>query len=382
MCTANSARSQFLAATPHFIADEVSTSPLELSRTAKSFDDFVSRSFSFAAGGNPFDCTGEVLAKPALLKDAMRAFIADNDFDYTMIAAPVFRSELATKIYPQIVEGIRDTESRVAVSAWTAGKLTDAGISIFRRADLPIFDHCGRAIRAIGTYDRWLRDRSTAVRLVFPNSALKRTDPFYAELRMELANAGILFGPASHFASLTDLGPSKYLFSASAGPYVFKLNCRTQLHKSTAGLVRFGIHDVPSLADAIDAMPCDLEHAGFMLEQQLRADVEVYVGGTTDPDFGKLIIAGFGGRFAEHLGGTALWLGDASPQDIQRWLGSSPLGKGLDVLDGTVLHELARFVHVALQWFMASRDVKAFDLNPVFINLSERSVRAVDCRIS
>jgi acetate---CoA ligase (ADP-forming) len=363
-----------------YIADKMSSTSLELPHTSEAFDSFVSGAFSFAAGGNPFDCTGEVLAKPALLADAVQAFVEANSFDYTLIAAPVFRSELATKIYPKVIEGLGDRVGRVAISAWSAGKLTDAGIAIFRGAGLPVFEQSGRAVRAIEFYDHWMRTDPVGVQLVFPGRDASQADPYYSDLRQELVRAGVEFGPALHLRTLDEARDK--LSSGASGPYVLKLNCRSQLHKSAAGLVRFGITDFASLETAVATMPKNEDHDGFMLENQMRADLELFVGGTTDSDFGKMILFGFGGRFAEQLGGTAIWLGDAKRESLDAWLAATPAGRAIAGMDETMFGTVADLVHNALRWFMDSPEIAAFDLNPVFVDAAGRNVCAVDCRVS
>lgn len=362
-----------------FIADEAAGSSLEMPPSSEAFNAYIDRSFAFAAGGNPFDCTGEVLGKTSLLRDSAHAFATQNDFDYLLFAAPVFRSELAVKLYPQLVDGIRSGGGRAAVSAWAAGSLTETGIGIFRTAGLPVFEHSGRAIRAIEAYDQWSRHAGAGVELVFADPARTRPDPFYAELKEELSRAGVAFGPGWHLKLPAE---TAMLPEAGSGPYVLKLNCRTQLHKSAAGLVRLGIGSTDALRRAMAGIPRSAEHDGFVLEQQLRSDMELYVGGTTDPDFGKLLIAGFGGRFAEHLGGRGIWLGAGGGSGLRRWLAATPAGSALLSIDPPLFDELSRLVEAAARWFMTAADVRAFDLNPVLVDLAGRRICAVDCRIS
>ncbi|TDD05802.1 acetate--CoA ligase family protein [Nonomuraea diastatica] len=104
-------------------------------------------------------------------------------------------------------------------------------------------------------------------------------------------------------------------------PLVLKAFGPGLVHKSEAGAVVLGLRHC-ELAAAAAAMASRLDVAGFLVEEQAEAGVELIVGLVRDPGFGPVLLAGLGGVWAEALGDTALRLCPITEEDARSMLAS------------------------------------------------------------
>ncbi|MBB5778234.1 acetate--CoA ligase family protein [Nonomuraea jabiensis] len=116
-----------------------------------------------------------------------------------------------------------------------------------------------------------------------------------------------------------------------AEPLVLKAFGPGLVHKSDVGAVALGLSRKDLAAKAAD-MRARLEVAGFLVEEQAEAGVELIVGLVRDPGFGPVLLTGLGGVWTEALRDTALRLCPISEEDARRMLASL---RGSSLLYGT-----------------------------------------------
>ncbi|MCK2219540.1 acetate--CoA ligase family protein [Actinomadura sp. ATCC 31491] len=168
-----------------------------------------------------------------------------------------------------------------------------------------------------------------------------------------------------------------------AEPLVLKAFGPGLVHKSEAGAVELGLRaaDLPAAAARMRARVPGL--AGFLVEEQAAAGVELIVGLVRDPAFGPVLLAGLGGVWTETLRDTALRLCPVSERDARAMLGSlraAPLlggGRGRPPVDVAALVELLLTVGGA-GGLWERLELGEFELNPVIA--TGDGVTAVDAR--
>ncbi|WP_017592481.1 acetate--CoA ligase family protein [Nocardiopsis potens] len=126
---------------------------------------------------------------------------------------------------------------------------------------------------------------------------------------------------------------------AAAGlrpPLVLKAHGPGLLHKSDAGAVRLGLAGPDEVAAAAEEMGRSLAGAGyaaagFLVEEQAEAGVELIVGVLADPAFGPVLMVGLGGVWTEVLDDAAVL-----PCPVRRGEVESMLAglRGAALLDG------------------------------------------------
>ncbi|MDR8414633.1 acetate--CoA ligase family protein [Nonomuraea sp. 3-1Str] len=120
--------------------------------------------------------------------------------------------------------------------------------------------------------------------------------------------------------------PDAEAVAGLAEPVVLKAFGPELVHKSDAGAVRLGLR-LREVEDAARRMREALSArgitpAGFLVEEQAGAGVELIAGLVRDPGFGPVLLAGLGGIWAEALRDTALGLCPVSEDDARRMLAS------------------------------------------------------------
>jgi acyl-CoA synthetase (NDP forming) len=171
--------------------------------------------------------------------------------------------------------------------------------------------------------------------------------------------------------------------AALAEPLVLKAFGPGLVHKSDAGAVVLGLRRAELPAAAAEMRSRVPELAGFLVEEQAAAGVELIVGVVRDPAFGPVLLAGLGGVWAEALRDTALRLCPVSERDARRMLASlrgSPLlhgHRGTPPVDVDAVVKLLMTVG-GPGGLWERLELGEFELNPVIATAT--GVTAVDAR--
>ncbi|RVX37932.1 acyl-CoA synthetase (NDP forming) [Nonomuraea polychroma] len=168
-----------------------------------------------------------------------------------------------------------------------------------------------------------------------------------------------------------------------AEPLVLKAFGPGLVHKSDAGAVILGLRaaDLPAAAAEMRSRLPDV--AGFLVEEQADAGVELIVGVVRDVAFGPVLLAGLGGVWTEALRDTALGLCPVSERDARRMLDSlrgSPLLYGLRGAPPVDMDALVKLLMTVggPGGLWERLELGEFELNPVIAGPS--GVVAVDAR--
>lgn len=170
-------------------------------------------------------------------------------------------------------------------------------------------------------------------------------------------------------------------------PLVLKAWGPGLVHKSDVGAVRLGLlpSDVgPAAADMAEAVRAHgIVPAGFLVEEQQAAGVEVIVGVVRRPDFGPVIVLGPGGTLAELIDRTVVRLCPLDERAAGEMLDATPLlggGRGVPPVDRDALVRL--LLAIAGDGGLVERlgdALDEFECNPVIATAS--GAVAVDARL-
>ncbi|RBM11618.1 hypothetical protein DI005_33845 [Prauserella sp. PE36] len=338
--------------------------------------------FHLATPGNPFDYTGEVVAKPELIAPATEAFLNDEAFDVALIAAPVWSGHFAKWILGPAVDAATASRRPTAISLWSAGELTTQAQEVVRESGLPLFDGSHRAVAAIGRYVDFLRTRR---RLLAKQAQLPAPNPrragelrvlTYWESREFLAQSGIAFNPA---CAADDLETTVKAAEQIGFPVTLKVSADAAVHKVSAGGVRLYVPDVDSLRHEATGM-LEAFPAGRLIVERFTPGVSMaLVGGQSDPEFGPVIVFGLGGGYAEAYRDVSHLQCPASTEQIEAALARTRFGRALG-RGSRAYCTLVDTVATASRWFAENPTVHSFDVNPILVGLDGAMV-AVDARV-
>lgn len=195
--------------------------------------------------------------------------------------------------------------------------------------------------------------------------------------------------PASRQITGTDQVPKA--MEGLQTPLVLKVVSESVVHKSEYGGVMLKLQTQQDVQDGILSMKAKLAEKGvdadcWLLEEMVPSGIEMVVGAVRDPEFGPMVMVGFGGIFVEVNQDVAFRLCPIDRDDASQMieeLRGSPLLRGAR---GTKPANVEAIVDVLMQvgseqglMMKFAEAIEEIDLNPLIVN-SEQAV-AADARI-
>jgi acyl-CoA synthetase (NDP forming) len=196
---------------------------------------------------------------------------------------------------------------------------------------------------------------------------------------------GVTF-PESRFAASVDEAVSAA--EAIGGPVVMKAQAAALGHKSDAGGVILNLRTAEEVREAFTRMfrnvadyDASIELDGVLVEAMGKMGAEMIVGAKNDPEWGSVVLAGFGGVTAEILKDVKLFTPDMDQAMVHRGLLDLKQAailkgwRGAPALDVAALAELI----VQVGRIMAGNPrIREIDLNPVIVHPEGEGVVALD----
>jgi acetyl-CoA synthetase (ADP-forming) len=191
------------------------------------------------------------------------------------------------------------------------------------------------------------------------------------ESKRRLAAAGIAVAPERLCA---DAAAAERAARELGFPVAAKLCGDTIAHKTERGLVRLGLRDPAGARAAATellaaARPED-GTVGVLVARMVAGKRELIAGCTTDPTFGRCVMLGVGGIFAEILADVVFRLVPVTRIDAHEMLDDLEHRAWLDAFRGEPAVDRERLVDVVVGLSaLAERDrsIRSIDVNPLII---------------
>ncbi len=355
----------------------------------------------FAQVNNPLDLTGQALADPKVLAQALQTVAADPG-----VAAVLYGIGLAVagKVPTTVSEACREIKvtSRkpvaavmVASSQYKRGYhlLEEAGIPLFRSslssAVLTMKKFIERSIDAEKL--RALSERYTAWWQNNPPLLNFGTDEQLSndwEVKRFLALHGL---PVAKGERVENLQEALRVAGRIGYPVVMKILSKDIVHKTEAGAVRVNIKNEEELTEAYPAMLKNIQNScpgasveGILIEEYVEG-TEAFVGFMVDDCFGPVVAVGTGGIYVEALKDLSWRLAPVFPEEALEMIGSL---KALRVFlagirgtaegdAGSLAEFISRFSEIGCRY---TRFIKMLEVNPLKVLGKGKGVKIVDAR--
>jgi len=348
---------------------------------------------AFVPVSNPLDLTAQGLVDPDIYRRTLLALAADERIGTIVI--DIIQTDTATceRKFPTIIAALGELNSSKAVLF--AG--LDEGAAVppqyireLRALGVPYFPSPDRAVRALA------RLAAAALRKP-PETPCSRTldrsslpSGLVPEYRAKafLEPLGIPFPAGELVRTLEEAMPAA---DRLGYPVALKAQSAELPHKSDCGGVVLGLKDRETVAagwrrlhDNLARHRPGLTLDGVLVEAMGRPGVELIIGGRNDPEWGPVVLVGFGGVQAELLRDVRLILpGQSADQVIEALCGLKAGAllrgyRGSPALDVGALAELVVRVGELLGSDSSLREI---DLNPVMIYPTGEGVLALDALI-
>jgi acyl-CoA synthetase (NDP forming) len=175
-------------------------------------------------------------------------------------------------------------------------------------------------------------------------------------------------------------------------PLALKAQAAELPHKSDAGGVVLGIDSERALLEGwttlhrnLRAHRAELVLDGVLVERMGRKGVELIVGAQNDPDWGPVLLVGFGGLLAEAIHDARLLPPHLSCRQIEEELYRLPCSallrgfRGSPALD---VSAVARIISALSRLIRSTPEIEAIDINPLVVYPQGQGALALDALIA
>ncbi len=263
---------------------------------------------------NPVDLIGD--ADAARFGNALHALGPDHGGDALLVLLTAQAATDSPTVARAIVAATRDWTSPVA-AAFVGGARVAAGAHVLEEAGLPCYAFPERAVAALGGMALVAGRRrarhgvvaapppAEALAVLADLRAVGRLRPGLLDLVPVLAACGIAVAAPVAVKTPDEAGAA----AARMGvPVALKIVSPDISHKTEVGGVRLGLTTAEAVIQAAHAM---LERVtrerpravieGFAVQPMIPPGKELLLGAVRDPQFGPLVMVGFGGIYVEIL---------------------------------------------------------------------------------
>ena len=357
---------------------------------------------AFGSNANPSDITAESLKSPEMFGECIRAFAEDPS--YAAVVVPMLSAHRPSTVdRAKYLCELAPTLPKPLCIMWLNEWHEGPGSEIYDSSrKLAIFRSMGRCFKALGLWlnyyknrDRLLQSASTrivpdltaVVRKILGARASSDLTLSEAESKQVLLQYGIFTTREQLVQSAEDAVRAA---EAIGYPVVLKVDSADIPHKTEAGVIRLKLAKASDVRTAFDdvmkaarAWHGNPRIIGVSVQQMVSGGTEMMIGTKFDPQFGPLIVCGFGGIGLEVTKDVVTALAPISRERATEMIRSL---KGFALLDGyrgLPTLDVVRYADMVARVSELAADLQSdiveIDVNPVI--LSQNSVVAVDALI-
>lgn len=344
---------------------------------------------SFASLGNPVDVTAQFISDPSMLKESVKAVLADPSIDIAAIWLQLMDGfvEPLTQIFREL---LAETEKPFVVS-WVAAPehglraLRDLGICTLRGGE-PVIDAIDALCNWGTARDRWAADAPARAARVLPDPSLTGGR---GQLGSDIAGACLEAAgvPLARARLAVDAEAAVAAADELGYPVALKIESPDIAHKTELDGVAIGLGDAKAvraageriLARARELAP-NARLSGLLVQEMKSGTVDLVVGLRNDPVFGMVVMVGLGGILVEVLEDVVFRkapVTEAEAAEMLSRLRGAPILDGVRGKPGVDRAMVSRFIARVSEFGAAnSEHLEELDLNPVLAGPEE--IVAVD----
>jgi acyl-CoA synthetase (NDP forming) len=350
----------------------------------------------FVPVSNPLDITAQGLSQPSIYTDVITSLLGDGRVGAVVTGIIQGDPVTAGIKVPAILAGLdaaERTKPVVFAGLDEGAAMPAAHIAALRARGVAWFPSTERAFRALARLmpqtgrEQAGQDAGETRVAPTPVPGLAAIDGMIPEYQAKqlLAPLGIPF-PAGRFAASAEAAVAAA--DAVGYPVAMKAQASALAHKSDAGGVILSLGDADEVMAAWTRIHANVAaHApgialdGVLIERMGARGTEMIVGARNDPDWGAVVLAGFGGVTAEILQDVRLITPDMDEQAVVAelmQLRSAPLLTGYRGSPPLDVAALARLIVAVGAIMEAEPRLAELDLNPVILHPAGEGVVALD----
>ncbi len=343
---------------------------------------------------NPLDITAQGLVDPGLYRRTLPAVLADESYGSVVLAIILTDETTSGLKFPPIIEALQELKpiKPVIFAALDEGAQISQGyVEQLRALGVPFFPSAERAFRALAQVTAFASRQHDAVvdgdggieSMSLPSGVI----PEYKSKEI-LAHAGIRVPDGALARTVYE---AQTIGARIGFPVAMKAQSSELSHKSDVGGVALNLKDEDAVAEAWKRMHRDLASAlpelvldGVLVETMGLSGAELIVGAHNDPDWGPVLLVGFGGVLAEALHDARLLAPGLSREAIVRelyQLKSAALLRGFRGSPALDVDAVAEIIARLGQLVVSMPSIREVDINPVIVYPNGLGAVALDALI-
>jgi len=267
--------------------------------------------------------------------------------------------------------------------------VTDYGAQFREGWGAPFLQEIRRSFEAIShlmAYQRTLESRRTAAR---PIKFRPRQKPTAATESLTDEEAFALLEEAGIAVARFEVCDTPEAAQRAAEvlgyPVALKVSARGLIHKSETEGIALGLSDPSEVARAFVAIKDKgsryASAVRVLVQEMVQSPLELYVGARLDPEFGPLVLFGFGGIFVEALGRVSARLAPVEAHEAEEMVVESGVKRALNRLgiEEASSRSSPMDTIVRISQLIADREeIDTIEINPLLFRGAGRPCTAVD----
>jgi acyl-CoA synthetase (NDP forming) len=350
---------------------------------------------AFIPPSNPLDLTAQGLVDPDLYRRTLPPILDGEEFGSVVLGIILTDPKTTRLKLPPILSAIRALKPRkpVIFAALDEGAPFDfPEVEELRKLGVACFPSPERALRALAYVTRRAmlaehrhRERVNAIEL----SPLRMGLLSEAQSKEILAQIGIRI-PEGRVAGSSQ--EAVRIAGKIGYPVVLKAQSVHLPHKSDVGGVVLGVRSEADLLEGWSALHRNVQKArleltldGVLVERMGEKGIELIVGARRDPQWGPVLMAGFGGVLAEAIEDVRLMPSDLLREEIEQELSNlrcAALLKGFRGGPEVDVAAVAAVVETIGHLMRSCPEIAEVDINPLVVYEKGKGAMALDALIS
>ena len=344
----------------------------------------------FVPVSNPLDLTAQALVDPDIYRRTLLALATDARLGAIVLGIIQTDGATCERKFPAILAALRELRSApliVLAGLDEGAPVPDTYRQALESLAIPYFPTAERAIRAVARLCAAVSHAPLAPVEPAALGGASLPSGMIPEYRAKAA-LGALGVPFPAGAFVRTLEEALQAADALGYPVALKAQSAALAHKSDAGGVRLDLRDHSSLTAGWQALHADLARHrpglaldGVLVERMAPPGLELIIGGRNDPEWGAVVLAGFGGVQAELLNDVRLLVPGVTRTTIiaaLRALKCGPLLEGYRGAAPLDLPALAALIELIGATLVSQPALAEIDLNPVIAYPAGQGVLALD----
>jgi acetyltransferase len=328
---------------------------------------------AYGSARNPVDVTTDWQRFPDMYGGSLRLLLRSEEIDavvLVLLQRSALMPELTDRVIAEIEAARLDGCTKPVHVCWVAPKDAEGNRRKLIQAGIPCHPWTLRTARALAACRQrdWRPMPVRAAAAPPPKLAagidwLPTSDVFE-----HLSRADLPVSPLRLAVTAKDAVAAAEAFGF---PVVLKAQRDGLVHKTDVGAVRLGLSSPSSVAEVFRDFEARLGAGPALVQPQADFDLELFVGGLRDSQFGPVIMFGLGGVLVEIMRDVTMRL---APFTAAEALSMIDEVRGRDLLDGyrgkpkIDRAALSRLLERLSHWFAGAEWISEFDLNPLVVN--------------